>query len=46
VTPDERAVMAAEADAMDDGLIIPGITADGRLFEERDGKLPWPGAKP
>lgn len=40
---DEAAVMQAEADAMDDGLIIPGILPDGQLLEVRDGKLPWPG---
>jgi hypothetical protein len=45
VNPDEAAVMEAEADAMSDGLIVPGILPDGRLCETRDGKLPWPGAR-
>jgi hypothetical protein len=44
---DEAAAMEAEADAMDDGLIgTVGVTRGGQLFEIRDGKLPWPGAKP
>jgi hypothetical protein len=41
------AAMAAEADALNDGLIgNVGVTRDGQLFEIRDGKLPWPGARP
>ena len=36
MTPDEQAVMAAEADALRDGYLEPVISSRGTLFEKAD----------